>query len=466
MRARAVRRKEKTVKSMNVEDYNDRKWVVLGAQCRLLYADTFAEPVAREYSRTFGLPTEILGLCKGTFIEWLYDHDQLVALSEKLLGDLKPNPWRYYETWREKAHVYSLFHQETMRQALTVLTDQALEELIKKYISVFRDQFASSNIIEPLSYYFQHHARDLLLKNGAAAENIEALLDAFGRSKYPNYIKECLAEYQAAKTPKEIQVVLQKYHYLSNDYLGPKPVTVEYLEELRKHEAHEAQPHTHIEIAPGAREILEVFQMIATLQDVRKAYSLMMVSGIHYLVNEYSRRLEIPLSLLWNAIWDEVFSGKLDQDKLKKRTERCVIFWGKEDTLILEGQEAEEFAQEMSQVIFGKTDELKEVKGICASPGKVAGRAVVIMHPDEFHKVKKGDVIFTMMTRPEYLPVMQLASAFVTDEGGITSHAAIVAREMKKPCIIATKHGTKVVKDGDMVEVDANKGMVRILEKI
>jgi pyruvate,water dikinase len=52
----------------------------------------------------------------------------------------------------------------------------------------------------------------------------------------------------------------------------------------------------------------------------------------------------------------------------------------------------------------------------------------------------------------------------VTDEGGVTCHAAIVAREMKKPCIIGTKIATKVLKDGDLVEVDANKGVVKILK--
>jgi len=56
---------------------------------------------------------------------------------------------------------------------------------------------------------------------------------------------------------------------------------------------------------------------------------------------------------------------------------------------------------------------------------------------------------------------MQRAAAFVTDEGGITCHAAIVAREMKKPCVIGTKIATKIFKDGDIVEVDADKGIVR-----
>jgi len=53
----------------------------------------------------------------------------------------------------------------------------------------------------------------------------------------------------------------------------------------------------------------------------------------------------------------------------------------------------------------------------------------------------------------------------VTDEGGITSHAAIIAREMDKPCVIGTRNATKILKDGDLVQVDAVHGVVRILEK-
>jgi pyruvate,water dikinase len=60
---------------------------------------------------------------------------------------------------------------------------------------------------------------------------------------------------------------------------------------------------------------------------------------------------------------------------------------------------------------------------------------------------------------------MKRASAFITDEGGITCHAAIVARELKKPCIIGTKIATQVLKDGDEVEVDAERGIVRIIKR-
>ena len=65
------------------------------------------------------------------------------------------------------------------------------------------------------------------------------------------------------------------------------------------------------------------------------------------------------------------------------------------------------------------------------------------------------------MTSVDFVPLMTRASAFITDEGGITSHAAIVSRELDKPCLIGTQNATKIFKDGDLVEVDAERGVVR-----
>ena len=84
---------------------------------------------------------------------------------------------------------------------------------------------------------------------------------------------------------------------------------------------------------------------------------------------------------------------------------------------------------------------------------------------EEIPEVMEGEVLVAPMTTPDYLPAMKRATAFVTDEGGITCHAAIVARELKKPCIIGTKIATKVLKDGDLVEVDANTGTVKIIKR-
>lgn len=106
---------------------------------------------------------------------------------------------------------------------------------------------------------------------------------------------------------------------------------------------------------------------------------------------------------------------------------------------------------------------VRELRGIAAYRGKRKGKVVTIYHHGQLGKIKMGDVLVAPMTSPWYLPAIKKATAIVTDEGGVGCHAAIIARELKKPCIIGTKIATKVFKDGDLVEVDANEGIVRMI---
>ena len=109
---------------------------------------------------------------------------------------------------------------------------------------------------------------------------------------------------------------------------------------------------------------------------------------------------------------------------------------------------------------------IHDFKGVIASLGRVKGVARVCHSSREaIAKVNEGDILIASMTLPDFLPAMEKASAIVTDEGGITCHAAIVSRELKKPCIVGTQIATRALKDGDLVEVNANHGVVRIMER-
>lgn len=106
-----------------------------------------------------------------------------------------------------------------------------------------------------------------------------------------------------------------------------------------------------------------------------------------------------------------------------------------------------------------------ELVGQTAMGGKVQGKVRILRKKSEIPSLQKGEILVTAMTTPDYLPAMHNAAAFITDEGGITCHAAIVARELGKPCVIGTKIGTEFLKDGDWVEIDADAGIVRVLNQ-
>lgn len=125
------------------------------------------------------------------------------------------------------------------------------------------------------------------------------------------------------------------------------------------------------------------------------------------------------------------------------------------------------FAQDHAKYTFAfdKINAATNVlQGKTAHLGIVKGRVRIINRFSEINKIKKGEILVSEMTTPEMVPAIKKAAAIVTNEGGITCHAAIISRELNKPCIIGTKIATQALKDGDKVEVDADHGIIRIIK--
>jgi len=118
---------------------------------------------------------------------------------------------------------------------------------------------------------------------------------------------------------------------------------------------------------------------------------------------------------------------------------------------------------ELEEKLHRKSDSI--IRGQTASQGYAKGIARIIVSEKDFTKFKKNEILITSMTSPEFTPLIKIASAIVTNEGGITCHAAVITRENHKPCIIATGNATELISTGDLIEVRANHGTVRILQK-
>jgi pyruvate,water dikinase len=117
---------------------------------------------------------------------------------------------------------------------------------------------------------------------------------------------------------------------------------------------------------------------------------------------------------------------------------------------------------EEGKEIVEKPDEKRKVivKGLGASPGMASGKVKILHNIEELDKVKEGDVLVTTMTNPDMVPAMKRAVAIVTEEGGMTCHAAIVSRELGIPSIVGTGNATEVLKEGDAITVDGSRGIV------
>lgn len=147
------------------------------------------------------------------------------------------------------------------------------------------------------------------------------------------------------------------------------------------------------------------------------------------------------------------------KQEIDKRKRNYAIVLENSNLRLISGDEVKSFEE------FDENSTTGIIRGSVAFRGLIKGRAKIILHKKEFNKFKNGDVLITAMTTPDYVPLMKKAAAIITDEGGITCHAAIISRELGIPCIIGTKIATQILKDDYFLEVNANQGIVKILKK-
>ena len=188
------------------------------------------------------------------------------------------------------------------------------------------------------------------------------------------------------------------------------------------------------------------------------------------LFKEIARRLKVmPDDLKYlqiTEIGQMLNKQEADTGLITQRRATTVLFYPEAELVVRQGQEAELFLsaggyQEINEQASGDI-----LRGQAASLGKVTGKVVIAKDSVEAsRKMVEGAILVAPYTAVEYVPSMKKAAAIITETGGITSHAAIVSRELNKPCIIGVEGAVSSLHDGDEVEVDADKGIVRIIKR-
>ena len=216
---------------------------------------------------------------------------------------------------------------------------------------------------------------------------------------------------------------------------------------------------------------LQIFLDFGLAIDTRNEAEYFVSFGGYYLMplyKEIAKRLFISQNQLRTFTEQEMSSAllgiKTAEKILSKKSDYsgCGYDAGMRHRIDLAPAEAEKlfnFVESYVKPIQGGDENL----GTCASPGKATGKVKIVPSPQFNHKVKTGDILFTYATTTDYLPAMKRAAAIITEVGGLTCHAAVVSREFSIPCVVALANAMKNFKDGDMVEVDANKGIVKKL---
>ncbi len=335
---------------------------------------------------------------------------------------------------------------------------------------IFSFDFAMTDQIKSLTRNNHEVYKCFLSKS---APNERSFLEEENQSfdKIISRVKYKNLPYSQAKQNKEISKLVighaKRYIWIENSYAGSKRLTLDHFwarleKRLTESESIDNINKKFCKLPRGLNLLAKVTSVVFDIRDLRKKLMMIGVQLMDNLLVDLSGEVGVDYDkLTWLTAHEvkELIEGRL---KIEDRSFRDGYRYGKLKDGMLYDTNAN-FYHKVEKI--HRVESADSVKGIVASMGKVTGVCKIVLHYSDMEKVKEGNILICSMTRPDMLPAMRRASAFVTNEGGITCHAAIIAREMKKPCIINTKIATQVLKDGDMVEVDAERGVVTVIEK-
>ena len=419
----------------------------------------------------------------------IFSEDRMIELGERFLKKELENPGYYdklYKEWEEYEKEYHKICKKIDSLDLSKLSLAELKQLYLEFIEKYNKEWAIPLTANNISCYSDNVGIPKIIKK-YGKKGVKDFIDLFTPTKM-SFVKEeekdLLKIALLAKEKKDFQEKLKEhannYHWLKNNYRDGIRLGVDYfLDRIKKDLS--KNPKIKLKLLEKEKKVLEkkhkllpkkftkeervlahLIDKATTLQDLRKKSNMM---GDYYaleFLKAISKKTEYSFEeLCYTNIKElkEILSGKRVSG-LESRTKCCVNIIDIGYDEVFGGDEAIKFYDIIDGVDEVKS-EILEIPGVSASLGKVKGVVRVVPDVSKVKVFNKGDILVASMTRPEYTSLMKKAGAVVTNEGGVTCHAAIVSRELGIPCIINTKIATQVLKDGDLVEVDADKGIVR-----
>ncbi len=381
-------------------------------------------------------------------------------LREKGLPEDKVNEYFIILTQPTKKSLIQVEQEEFLNLALKIKSKVKERELFEELYRNFRDK-------DVAQFGYKTHAKEY-----------EEMLEQKAASILKQISRELLTE---------INHHYEKYFYVNHMWIGKAHTLEHYVKEIVKLIGTHAEIERMLmdlkeEINKGLskrEELLKKLKLEKKWEILFNAFGDFMVTKIYrrfaqiyaiykmeFVQIEIGKRLGLELNevrfMLPQEIKRALIDGIFEKEEIKERVEFCVYYAEKEKDIIYTGIKAKELAKLPEKV---KHEEITELKGQVVCMGKAKGRVKIVIRPRDMAKMHHGDILVSIATDPDIVSAMKKAAAIVTEQGGVTSHAAIVSRELNIPCIIGTKIATKVLHDGDLVEVNANHGIVRVLER-
>ncbi len=470
------------------------------AQIHLIYsaAASATYPLVKEYG--LGYASILYGFFSNNMVRWMCHMDAMEENGKQTLQKFLDQ--KYYDEveqkrMRENKKLHAILERIRVTD-LTQLSNQELLDLYNEYDETYINWWGVVQVAELIAY-----GGEAVLKERLTPEQFKqyfSLLVTPTKKSYTNREEEDMFEIvkQAknygiddSEVRRRILEHTRKYHWLQNNFLSTTYLDEEHftdvvriqlaadVDKIRKDnegrllevQKEKEQILDWIEADDELRSIIWLIDEFCYLQDLRKAMDMEANWYTDLFCKEVARRTETDYDVIKFAtpvqLREIITEGVVPMEQLQLQAEHTVIIFNDRDDTseVFAGDQAVRKEKE----VLGeqaKEQEVTEIEGMCASVGRYTGIVRKCISAQEAHALQPGEVLVTTMTSPDFVVAMKKAGAIITDQGGITSHAAIVSRELGIPCIIGTGVASKVLQDGDTVEIRANHGVVKIIDSV
>lgn len=391
-------------------------------------------------------------------------HSRLYKLQYLSHGWALPTTW-FVDSDGEDFTKYLL---GLLKDKISPQTDIDLASAFSMLTTMGRRSFGTQEEQESLKI-IQFVKSDKYLKKWFISHTTNELVEQFNklpalarRRLYKHFLKWCWFPYTYLGPAYDLTYYLEVWRGLLHEDINPQQELRQFKSKVKSIKQKRKQLISTLRLSKQEKHLFDIAAEIVWLKGYRKDCYFHGFYALDFILTEIAKRAGLSLLQTKYLLPEElplVLRGRDLAGLTNERMKFCVIYFSKGKLKVITGVKAKHLLKRQ-KIEKEKRIKLNNLLGTCACPGKAKGIAKIINVPEDIPKMKSGDIMISHTTFPSLVPAMKKAAAIVTEDGGITCHAAIVARELQTPCIVGCSGILRAIKGGDMVEVDANKGII------
>lgn len=400
-----------------------------------------------------------------------------------------------YHAWLGIVQRFLALNASIEPQKLKLLTDIELHQLVKKWFTLYSREFWGVGLLPELANLGGESLLTSAVEHRLTQreKNMEIIekLSAPEKLSFYRVEERALLRLRSISDKRLLAAKLREHHrqyyWLLNSYHDTRVLPLSYFQKrLLSHSKLEARKKLgeidrqvsrarqqksklirKFGLGRGTLKLAHRLAFCIWWQDKRKSYIFQANHSIDVILCEAARRYRVSFADLHFYTFVDVLmlvrqGVRVAQREVVRRQKYFTVLWFPDKpTRYVSGTTARKFFEKY--LPRHHSADVLQLRGQAVSSGLARGRVRVLLSSKQAGRMQRGEILVTTMTSPDFIVAMRKAAAVVTDVGGLTSHAAIVSRELKIPCIVGTRIATQVLNDGDKIEVDAANGIIRKL---